>query len=134
MSETRELQKLIRDTLLADPEVATIVGRNVFDNVPSDDPYPRIVIGESDALPDDADCIAGDEITFTLHCWMREKSKLNTCRNLVDLVKAALHEQPLEMPDPFALSEIRVTYRRVFPDPDGKTAHGVLIVTSQVET
>lgn len=133
MSVTAELQKLVIDTLKADAAVSAIVGAAVYDYPPASDPMPRITIGASDAIPDDADCVAGQEITLQVDCWSRDQGKLHPCRSLVDAVRGALHDADLALPDPYSLNTIRVTQARVFPDQDGITAHGVVVVSALVE-
>jgi len=134
VSVSAELQELVFGTLMSNGPVTAIVGKNVFDDVPTADPYPRITFGPSDSVSDDADCVDGEEITLQVDCWVRQSGKLHPCRQLVDAVKAALHEQNLALPDPYVLNTIRVQQTRVIRDPDGETAHGVVVVTALVET
>lgn len=133
MSVFAELQKLIIDTLKADAAVSAIVGSNVFDYPPSSDPFPRITIGAFDSIPDDAECISGDEVTMQIDCWVRDGGRKHPCSALVDAAKKALHEANLTLPDPYALSSMRVILSRVVSDPDGLTTHGILTVRALVE-
>lgn len=133
MSAQAELQKLILDTLTADTAVMGMVN-GIYDNVP-DNPWGTkqqyVSFGPSDVVEDDADCIIGGDHSFQVDCWSRRVGKVH-CRRLVDAVKKALHEIEAELADN-ALVEMRVTFRRVFDDPDGLTKHGVVTVRALIE-
>ena len=134
MSVSAELQKLVIDTLKADSAVSAIVGTDVYDHAPSSNPFPRITMGASDATPDDADCVNGQEVNLQVDCWSRDDGNLHPCRALVDAAREALHEANVSLPDPYALVSIRVPLTRVAQDPDGITAHGIVNVRALVET
>jgi hypothetical protein len=130
-----EVQKLIRDTLLADTTVMSMVN-GIWDDVSDSNPFAEpkeayITIGPSDVVSDDADCIMGGEITFQLDAWSRTQGKVG-CRKIVDAMKVALHGKDLDLTNN-ALVEIRVDFRRVIDDLDGITKHGLVMVTTLIE-
>lgn len=133
MSSDYALQVAVLAALSANTAVTDIVGDAIYDNVPSDADFPRITFGPSDLVPDDAECLEGEEVSLQVDCWSRDNGKLHPCRTLVGAVKKAIHEKPLTLPDPYALNEVRVTLARVFRDPDEITAHGVVTVTALIE-
>ncbi|TIN10386.1 MAG: DUF3168 domain-containing protein [Mesorhizobium sp.] len=134
-----ELQTLLYTTLRDDLGVAALVSGRVYDRVsrasyPSGAitaTYPYISFGPHNVIDDGADCIESGEHTFQLDCWSRAVGQLE-CKSIVDAVKSALHERELTLTNN-ALVEIRVFMRRVFNDPDGLTAHGVVMVSAVVE-
>lgn len=130
MNVSEELQRLLFTTLKADAGVSAITSR-VYDNIPTAPVFPYISFGPQDATDAGADCIDGQEITIQLDCWSRAVGFLE-CKNMVDAVRKALHEQELTLTDN-ALAEIRVFLTRVFRDPDGLTTHGVVQVTASCE-
>lgn len=135
MSAQAELQKLILDTLEANTAVMEL-SNGVYDRVPSSPWGPDSIngyvsFGPADVVEDDADCIRGGEHTVQIDCWSRQVGMVHAKR-MVDAVKAALHERELSMAQN-ALVEMRVTMRRVFPDPDGLTSHGIVIVSAAIE-
>lgn len=130
MLVSEELQRLLFATLKADVGVSAITTR-VYDSVPAAPVFPYVSFGPQDSVDDGADCIGGLEITIQLDCWSRTVGFLE-CKNLVDAVRKALHEQELELTDN-ALAEMRVELTRVFRDPDGETSHGVVQVTAIVQ-
>jgi hypothetical protein len=125
-----ELHRLYYSALKADAGIAAITSR-VFDKVPAGAVFPYISFGPVDAADDGADCIDGLEITQQLDIWSRKDNSLE-CKNLVELVRKALHERELELTDN-AMVETRVFLTRVFRDPDGVTWRGVVQVTAHVE-
>ncbi|MDR6757837.1 hypothetical protein J2Y48_003134 [Mycoplana sp. BE70] len=133
MSVGQELWDAIRDTLLADATV--MAGLNaIYDKVP-DKPW-----GEKNAymsrgpfygIPDEADCIGGQEITIQLDIWSRKPNRW-TMDDMIAAVRKALHERGLQLTEN-ALVNMRVTLWRIIDDPDPLTVHGVVQVTALVE-
>ncbi len=131
MSLSVNLQDVIIARLKGNGLVAALIGDRVYDGVPSDPGFPYISFGPSDFRTDDADCVRGREETFQLDCWSRDKARLWPCKKLVDAVVRALvvdGQEIEETENGFAL-DFRVELARVFLDPDGTTAHGVVQVT-----
>jgi len=131
-SPSIELQKMIYDRLIADPDVSQFVADRVYDGPPPGAEFPYVSFGPSDFTPDDAECIVGREETIQLDVWSNDSGRLNPCKEIADTVKASLHEFAGAL-TVHALVSLRVTSVRVFLDPDGITAHGVLTVTALVE-
>ncbi|ABF71264.1 p012 [Rhizobium phage 16-3] len=133
MSASAELQKLLFTTLTGTAGVMALAG-GVYDRVPAD-PYKTktayVSFGPSDVVDDSADCIISGEHTFQLDVWSKAVGQVEAKR-LVDLIYNALHEQSLELTEN-ALAEIRVDFRRVFPDQDPLITHGVVTVTASIE-
>lgn len=132
MSVSVALQDLILQLLLGNAAVQAIVSDRIYDGVPDDAVFPYISLGPSDYNPDDADCIDGREETVQLDCWCRDDGLKWPCKQLVDAVKAALHEEDTELTSG-ALVEMQVTLARVVDDPDRITAHGIVQVTATIE-
>lgn len=132
-SASRELQKVILDALVADAGLGALIGNRIYDRMPTDGEYPCITFGPADEIPDDADCISGEEHSVQLDVWSRDQGRLGPCKDITAAAKAALHDAALTMPTPYALCFIRVASTRVFIDRDGITAHGVVSVQAMVE-
>lgn len=128
-----ELQKLLYNTLRADSAISALVG-GVFDRVPSD-PFKGktayISFGPSDVLEDGADCITSGRHSFQVDVWSIAVGQVEAKR-IVDLIDRALHLQELELAEN-ALVELRVEFRRVFPDSDPLITHGVVSVAADIE-
>ncbi|MDW9818173.1 DUF3168 domain-containing protein [Sinorhizobium meliloti] len=133
MSSSVELQDLYLNALKGNAAIMALVG-GIYDRVPKN-PYGKktayISFGADDSTENDAECITGREITSQLDVWSIEPGKTE-CKTIVDLVRRALHRQPLALTEN-ALVDIWVTLVRVLPDPDGLTTHGVVQVTAMVE-
>lgn len=125
-----EIQKLIRDTLLADAAVTALV-TGVHDDVPAAAAFPYVSFGPTQELPDDAECIAGSEFSIQIDVWSRKKGRAE-CAALCFAVKKALHDVELELTE-HALASIRMVSTRLFRDPDGITNHGVVTLQLLVE-
>jgi hypothetical protein len=132
MSASADLQKVIFDRLVADAGVHAVAGDRIFDNRPDVAQFPCVTFGPSDVVEDDAECITGRVETIQIDCWARSNGRINAVKPLTDAVKAALH---LHQADPAGseLVEMRVIAMRVFMDPDGLTAHGVVTVQAIME-
>lgn len=133
MNSSEELQRLLYSTLNTDAAIKAIAN-GVYDRVPAD-PFGSktayIVLGETDDVEDDADCITGLEKNTTIHVWSRAVGKVE-CKRLVDLVRKKLHRASLTLADN-ALVDTWVESTRAFADPDGLTTHGVVQVRCIVE-
>lgn len=132
MSPSEELQKLVFDTLVADPGVAALVAGRIYDRMPSDGDYPCVTFGPTDSVEDDSAGITGEIETMQIDCWSRDQGRLRPCKEIVAAVKGALHKADLAL-TVNALVQIRVESMRVFLDADAITAHGVVMVEAILE-
>jgi hypothetical protein len=132
MSTSVALQDLILAKLQADVGVKAIVADRIVDGPDDSTLFPYVSFGPMDFISDDADCIDAREETVQLDCWSRDQNRKWPCKQLVDAVKSALHEEEGEL-TAGALVQMRVTLIRVFDDPDGLTTHGVVQVTATIE-
>ncbi|MCA1368074.1 DUF3168 domain-containing protein [Bradyrhizobium sp. BRP14] len=133
MSSSVELQDLYLNTLKGNSAIMALVA-GVYDRVPKN-PYGKktayISFGVDDSTDNDAECITGREVTTQIDIWSTAPGKTE-CKTIADLVRRALHRQPLTLTEN-ALVDIWVTLVRVLPDPDGLTTHGVVQVTATIE-
>lgn len=133
MSVTNELQKLIYDRLVADTGVHAACADRIFDKaVPKGTAFPYVTFQSVDGTEDDAECISGQEITFTLAAWSRYQGGKKDINGLVDAVRKALHLYAGEL-TVNALAEMSVPSWRIHDDPDGITQQGVIVVRCMVE-
>lgn len=112
---------------------AAALGVSVYDGAPSSAAFPYIEFGPDSSFSDDADCIAGREVTLQIDIWGEDHAKMHPTRTLVDQVYSALHEADLTLDEPYAPVTCRVSLTRTMMDPDGIRAHGVLQVTGLIE-
>jgi hypothetical protein len=97
----------------------------VLDQAGPDEFYPFVTLGEFSAggVADILDHQAID-VEMTIHVWSRQLG-MRECEQLMEIVKAALHAQPLTL----ATAQWVMTtliYAQTLRDPDGLTRHGVL--------
>lgn len=129
MSAMSAVQKAIKARL-----EAASVAAPVLDNVPREDPYPRIVFGETSLAADNFECITGRSELLRLNIHSRDDGRMQPCKALVDQVWSALDEAVLSLDDPYAAaSECQLTLIRIARQPDGKTVEGVLLVALEVQ-
>lgn len=131
-SASVELQTVIYQTLVADAEVGALVGDRIYDGRPDTATFPCVTFGPIDSIEDDKSCITGRVETVQLDVWSRDQGRMRPCKEICDAVKAALHRAELSM-TVNALVRIEITGVRVFLDPDGITAHGVVTVETDIE-
>ena len=133
MSPGEELQRLIVSTLKADAALMALVN-GVYDTVPADawgTKLAYVSLGTTDVLDVGTDCVDGEEHNLQIDVWSRAVGAVE-CKKICAAVKAALHEQPLELTDN-AIDEVFVEGYRTFMDPDGLTTHGVVNVRVTIE-
>lgn len=125
--------------LLADSVIpASPTEPAIYDHVPqvesseSEDHFPYVVIGESTAVPFDADDLRGQEHTLVIHVWSRAHGR-HEVKDIAKAIYDALHDVTLAITDHefvFCFWEFSETV----PDPDERLKHHVSrfrIVTHQ---
>jgi hypothetical protein len=134
LSPSRAVQTRVLATLLANADVAALAGDRVFDEPPAVAPsYPRVVFGPSQEIEDDTNCTAAAEVILQIDVFSRDQGRKGPCRDLAGVIKKALHRQFLGDVAPFGLGQGFVRDVRVFDDPDGITARGVVVFAVRVE-
>lgn len=111
------VQKAILDVLKG----ATAAGANVYDAVPTADPFPRITIGEGQALPNHADCMRGSELFIDVHVWSR-KIGFSEAKGIADQVRTLIDDATLSVTG-HVVDIIEFDSARHLRDPDGLTSH-----------
>lgn len=124
----RAVQKAIKARL-----EAASVSAPIYDGIPASDPYPRIEFGPVSGTEANADCIVAQVDDIQLDIWDRSDGKLHPCKLITDEVVQALNAEILSLDDPYGAIEAHVLLYRVFPEPDGRTAHGVVQVRIEVQ-
>jgi hypothetical protein len=127
-----ELQTAIVTKLKADAGVVSVVGNRVYDNVPPSATFPYISLGDSQVLPDKADCIDGTEIFFSIDGWSRDK-RYPEAKQIGKVIVAALDDKPLTVAgyDAVVFELDSVSYLR---DPDGITRHVALSFRALIQS
>ena len=131
MLASEDLQKLLRDTVLADPDVLTLEPSGFYDSVPDDAGERYISFGPFSVVPDDTDCSRGGLYQQQIDVWTEEVGDV-VCKRLTERVKRAVHDRNLNLTDN-VLIDMQVSLWRVMRDPDGLTSHGVVIVEAMIE-
>lgn len=131
-SPALELQGLIVARLKADPDIVALLNGRVYDHVPSDQEradktgkaFPYVSMGPLDEVSDDADCVAGFEISLQIDVWSRAVG-FPEVQRISDAVRASLVDYDFpETANPLVYFTHDQT--RIFRDPDGLTSHAAL--------
>lgn len=111
--------------------LGTAAGNNVFDSVPSSNPFPRITVGQAQAVPVMADCYDGTESTIQIDGWSRSPGYPEV-KGIGDAIRTALNEGSLTITGHKLelMSVESVDYSR---DPDGLTSRARIIVRMQTQ-
>lgn len=131
MKPSNAIQAFIVQTLLADAEVAAIVGDRVWDDIPAEPTYPYCALGPSYRNPDDAECIRGREHYVQIDCEVRSQGRRDEVNDLTDVVEAALHNADGDL-GVHALVSCEAVLVRIIDVPDGGK-RGVVQVRLEVE-
>lgn len=99
--------------------IATAAGSNVFDRVPPGDPFPRITLGPSQSVPNDADCYDGTETFQQIDVWSRSVG-LPEVKRIADAIRDRLHDGDLTLSG-HTLELMTVESIDYSRDPDGLT-------------
>ena len=126
MSASTELQKAVYDRLVA--SVGVLAG--IHDRPSPDAGFPYATFGPSLSVKETMDCISARTEVLQIDIWS-QSGKL-ACKEVVDAVVEALHNQQLSLPTHSA-TPIEVTRFQVVDDPDGITRHGIVTIETMVE-
>ncbi|WP_180962588.1 DUF3168 domain-containing protein [Salimicrobium jeotgali] len=97
----------------------------VLDGVNETQGFPYIEIGEPTINPWNTKNTIGENIVFVLHTWSKYPGYSETY-DVMNLIYAAMTEQPLTMLGGFSVKKIESESKNAFKDIDGKTRHGVM--------
>jgi len=131
------LQHAIYAALMSSADVRAVFGSvppRIFDTVPSD-VFPRITLGD-DQILDDSHCEAAFEANCTVHVWSRSSKRGKTeAKDIGDAVIAALSSQLAiaGFVHVFDASDPDFQSAQYFYEPDGLTAHGVLVFRFMID-
>lgn len=126
-----DLQAALVACLLADVDLAEIVGDRIHDGSPRATAFPSVTLGETGQTDWSSDKEPGGEVQVALHVWSRQIGKREAWTIIGHLMRL-LHDAPLTL-DEHALVTIRVTFAEVRLDPDGMTEHGVVRIAALIE-
>ena len=133
MSPGQALWRAIFSALKANTTLGGLVD-GIHDKVP-DNPWGAkkayISRGPFYGAPEDAECIAGQEITAQIDIWSRKSSRWEM-DDLIAQVRRSLHRKELPLSE-HALATIEVRLWRNTDDPDPTQQHGVVQVVAVVE-
>jgi hypothetical protein len=115
-----EVQKALYDALTAAPAIA---GGQVFDRVPARVKLPYVTIGDEQRIDDSNGCDDGWEVFPDVHIWSDAVGR-GEAKTLLAAVEARI--KAIAAVDGFNLVSVNIDSARVFMDPDGLTAHGVI--------
>lgn len=127
-----ELQAAVYVALVADPTLTGLLAAGrIFQDVPANQSPPYVTIGESQNVPDLADCIDGSEIFLTMHVITRGGGYA-LAKKIVAAMDDVLHEAELELPA-HRLVLMERGGARFFKEVDSLTAHSVVTYRALVE-
>lgn len=142
MDASYELILAAINQLRVTPAVTALVGARIYDRVPEKTDgtpnvaFPYISMGPSTSIPDDFDCMDGEEITIQFDVWTSGSGEAFgsvQCRKITGAMKRALHDVDLTLPVN-ALVTLQHEITRVLRDPNPAITHGVIQFTATVET
>ena len=100
--------------------IPTGAGNNVFDSVPTANPYPRITVGLGQSLPAPADCRDATESVLQIDAWSRAVGYPEV-KTIADQIRGRLHDGELTISG-HELELMTVELLDYSRDPDGLTS------------
>lgn len=117
-----ELQKAIVDALKAAPAVA---GGNVYDRVPTSNPYPRVTVGDEQTIDNGNTCSDGWEIYADVHVWSEAVGRVEAKQIMAAAVPRLL---AINTVPGFTILAAELDAHRIFTEPNGLTTHGIITI------
>lgn len=133
MSPSVQLQDALYDFLIGHAALTAFVGDRVYDNVPPDPAFPYISFGSSDFVAVKSQCLTERDDTFQIDVWTRHHDAKRPCREIVEVVVAALVDADLSLPS-YGVVSLEVELARVIDDPAPNVAHGIIQITCLIDT
>lgn len=142
MDASYELILAAINRLRATAAVTALVGTRIYDRVPErldgtpNVTFPYISMGPTSSVPDDFDCMDGEEITIQFDVWSSGSGEAFgsvECRKITNAIKRALHDVDLPLTTN-ALVSFQHEMTRILRDPNPAITHGVIQFTAVVET
>tara|TARA_R100001086_G_scaffold6621_1_gene4035 strand:+ start:101 stop:511 length:411 start_codon:yes stop_codon:yes gene_type:complete len=119
------IQGAIVTRLKADADVGTLIGDKIYDRVPSGAVFPYATIRIPQVLDEENSCSLSDTVVIELHAWSRAPGFVE-CRRIIGAMKAAIRSSAITVTG-HDISLQYVEQTRYLDDPDGLTAHGVVV-------
>jgi len=97
MSIQLRVQKGIYDVLTKHEKLKSKVS-GVFDHVPDNKKFPFVTIGDDNSEPWETKTFKGESVTHTIHCWSKEKGKLEVKEVMAEVrnAMASFHVEGFE--------------------------------------
>lgn len=128
------LQKGIRAALVADADVAAIVGTRVYDEPPQDVAFPYMRFGNIEPGAFDTDTTEGARVSIGMEAHSRAASGRVEAMQMVEAVKAALHRQEASVTvSGHTLVELIFETFSATRDGDGRGYTAVIVLQAMVE-
>ncbi len=134
MSVSAAFQAAVKAALERDTKVTALVGAAIYDGAPARRVFPSIELGVTTFRPLHLSCTTMREERIQVDVWSRKQGRLAPAKMVTDAVYAVLDAGELTIADPYALASSEVVLARVIDDPDGITAHGVILFEAEIET
>jgi hypothetical protein len=133
-----EFINAVFDRLRSTAAVTALV-RQFYDVPPTDQStgaalaaHPYVSNGPTTSIPDDYDCISGEEVTLQLDVWSLSTSTAEV-RAICSAIKRTLHDAELTLTTN-ALVTLQWELTRILDDPNPAIRHGAIQFTATIET
>lgn len=125
------LQAAIRARLVAASTVTSLVpAASILDRNARPAPFPSIIIGEGQTVPDEGLARRRHQVFADLHIWATEPG-LVVSKQIAGAIRDALADTFWNVPG-LHVADLHVTSSRFMRDPDGLHSHGVISLSANV--
>tara|TARA_B100000519_G_scaffold96656_2_gene84101 strand:- start:2626 stop:3033 length:408 start_codon:yes stop_codon:yes gene_type:complete len=118
------LQSRIYSTLNGDSNLTSTLGAGVFDEVPQNQAYPFVKIGEFSSVDYGTKDVDGNEATVQIDIYSRYRGSKQV-HDIMDRIHTLLHNASLTVSG-YNLINIRFEFSDIVRDADGITRQGVM--------
>lgn len=122
-SPSGPLQTAVYARLIGDATLVALV-QKIGDNIPDEQAYPYIVIGEETEAPEDTMGRTGRNLTITLHVWSQYPG-MKEVKEIMSRIDDLLDRWTPTVTG-WNATEMLHDFADTLRDPDGKTRHGVV--------
>lgn len=131
MEPSLAIQAAIRTRLVASSAVTSLVpAASILDRNARPVPFPSIIIGEGQSVPDEGIARNRHEVFADLHIWAAEPG-LAQSKTIAGAIRAALADGRWTVPGLHVI-DLQIASSRFMRDPDGLHSHGIVSLLFRV--
>ncbi len=120
-----EIQKQVYSRLIANTSLQTYVVARVYDNLPQEEVFPYVVIGNDEIKDRSSHTTNGVTATIEIRCWTQEQRSFKQAKEILHIIFEELHDKVLNISGSATVT-MRRDMQTCFLEDDNETIQGII--------